>query len=79
MFLIGLTGGAATGKSTSAGFFRELGVPVIDADQVARQIVEPDQPAFAEIRKTFGQSVVNSESGEIVSHQSNFESCFQTI
>ena len=67
MFLIGLTGGAATGKSTSTSYFRELGVPVIDADEVARQIVEPDQPAFKEISQTFGDSVVNPLTGEIVS------------
>ena len=55
MFLIGLTGGAATGKSTASGYFKELGVPVIDADEVAKLIVEPGQPAFNEIKATFGQ------------------------
>ena len=65
MFLIGLTGGAATGKSTASGYFRELGVPVIDADEVAKLIVEPGQPAFNEIKATFGQEVIAS-TGKIV-------------
>jgi len=65
MFLIGLTGGAATGKSTTSKYFRELGVPVIDADEVARQIVEPGQPAFNEIQETFGQSVIDQVTGKI--------------
>ena len=66
MFLIGLTGGAATGKSTASGYFKELGVPVIDADEVAKRIVEPGQPAFNEIKATFGQEVIAS-TGQIVS------------
>ena len=66
MFLIGLTGGAATGKSTASGYFKELGVPVIDADEVAKLIVEPGQPAFNEIKATFGQEVIAS-TGQIVS------------
>lgn len=65
MFLIGLTGGAATGKSTTSKYFRELGVPVIDADEVAKQIVEPGQPAFNEIQETFGQSVIDQMTGKI--------------
>jgi dephospho-CoA kinase len=47
--LVGLTGGIGTGKSTVARMIRELGVPVIDADLLARQVVEPGQPAHAEI------------------------------
>ena len=47
MKTIGLTGGIATGKSTVARILREeLGVPVIDADQVAREVVAPGQPAL---------------------------------
>src|SRR5277367_6249521 len=49
MRLYGLTGGIASGKSTAARLFRELGVPVIDADVLAREVVEPGQPALAEI------------------------------
>ena len=66
MFLIGLTGGAATGKSTASSYFRNLGVPVIDADEVARKIVEPGEPAFLEIKATFGQDVVDAATGNIV-------------
>ena len=59
MKTIGLTGGIATGKSTVARILREaLDVPVIDADQVAREIVAPGQPALAEIVTRFGQSVL---------------------
>lgn len=47
--VIGLTGGIASGKSTVAGFLQELGAPIVDADQVARQVVEPGTPALAEI------------------------------
>ena len=47
--LIGLTGGIGSGKSTVARLLAERGVPVIDADQVAREVVEPGQPGLAEI------------------------------
>ena len=50
MFLVGLTGGVATGKSTVGKMFLELGVPVIDADLMARKIVEPGRPAWKKIR-----------------------------
>ena len=61
MILIGLTGGIGMGKSTSASFLERLGIPVIDTDLLARQIVEPGQPALAEIQQTFGDSVVGSD------------------
>jgi dephospho-CoA kinase len=44
--LFGLTGGIATGKSTVAEVFRELGEIVLDADELAREVVEPGQPAL---------------------------------
>jgi dephospho-CoA kinase len=47
--LVGLTGGIGTGKSTVARMIRDLGLPVIDADLLARQVVAPGQPAHAEI------------------------------
>ena len=53
MRLVGLTGGIATGKTTFAAALRALGVPVIDADQLARQVVEPGTPALAAIAATF--------------------------
>ena len=46
MLTIGLTGGIASGKSTVADLFRELGVPIIDSDQIAREVVEPGTPAL---------------------------------
>lgn len=56
--LIGLTGGIASGKSTVSRMMRELGLPVIDADQVARKVVEPGQPAWKEIKEQFGEEVL---------------------
>lgn len=53
MHLFGLTGGIATGKSTVSRMFADLGVPIIDADLVAREVVEPGQPALAEIAQRF--------------------------
>jgi len=63
-FKIGLTGGIASGKTTVADNFAELGVPVIDTDVIARQIVWPGGPALDEIRERFGDSVID-ESGEL--------------
>jgi dephospho-CoA kinase len=56
--VVGLTGGIACGKSTLAGFLRERGVPVVDADEVARAVVAPGRDAHAEIVAAFGQGVV---------------------
>ncbi|MFC4737526.1 dephospho-CoA kinase [Bacillus daqingensis] len=55
---LGLTGSIATGKSTAAGFFREEGCPVIDADVIAREVVQPGAPALQEIESAFGSSVI---------------------
>jgi dephospho-CoA kinase len=52
--LVGLTGGIATGKSTVAETLRRLGAEVIDADQLARDVVAPGEPALAEIVREFG-------------------------
>ena len=52
--LVGLTGGIATGKSTVAETLRGLGAVVIDADQLAREVVAPGEPALAEIVREFG-------------------------
>ena len=54
MILFGLTGGIASGKSTVAARFRERGVPVIDADQVARDVVAPGTEGLAAVRDAFG-------------------------
>lgn len=53
MLKIGLTGGIGSGKSTVASRLHELGARVIDADQVAREIVEPGQPALADLAEAF--------------------------
>jgi len=58
MRLFGLTGGIASGKSTVAAVFRDEGVPVIDADEVAREVVMPGEPALASIVETFGRDVL---------------------
>jgi dephospho-CoA kinase len=57
---IGLTGGIASGKSTVAQRFIELGVPVIDADEAARAVVEPGQPGLAEVIQKFGVGVLDA-------------------
>jgi dephospho-CoA kinase len=58
MKLIGLTGGVGMGKSTAAGFFLEHGARVVDTDDLARELVQPGQPALAEIRAEFGGEVI---------------------
>jgi dephospho-CoA kinase len=58
MILVGLTGGIATGKSTVADLFRRFGAAVIDADQLARDVVQPGKPAWREIVKSFGKRVL---------------------
>lgn len=58
MRTIGLTGGIATGKSTVAALLTERGAIVVDADSAAREVVEPGQPALAEIAAHFGDFVV---------------------
>jgi dephospho-CoA kinase len=58
---IGLTGGIASGKSTVADMFADLGVPVIDTDVIAREVVRPGQPALQEIRETFGSGVITAD------------------
>lgn len=55
MKVIGLTGGIASGKSLVAGFLRELGAIVIDADVIAREVVEPGTEAWREIVEAFGE------------------------
>lgn len=59
--IVGLTGGIASGKSTVAGIFEDFGVPVIDADVIAREIVEPGEPALDEIEETFGSAVIDED------------------
>jgi dephospho-CoA kinase len=58
MKICGLTGGVGMGKSTAAEFLRARGARVVDADELARQLVEPGRPALAEIQSAFGKNVI---------------------
>lgn len=61
MFLVGLTGGIGSGKSTVADHFRARGWPVIDADAVAREIVEPGEPALVDLAGRFGDHILRAD------------------
>lgn len=61
MKVIGLTGGIASGKSTVSGFLTQLGASIIDADVLARKVVEPGEKAYTKIVQTFGSSVLSSD------------------
>lgn len=61
MKVLGITGGVGMGKSTAESLLVERGLPVIDTDHLARVVVEPGQPALAEIRAQFGEEFVNPE------------------
>ncbi|CAB1274299.1 dephospho-CoA kinase [Candidatus Nitrosacidococcus tergens] len=61
IYKIGLTGGIGSGKSTVAQIFSNLGVPIIDADIIARELVAPNQPALAEIVQIFSSEVLDSK------------------
>ncbi len=61
MKVIGLTGNIGSGKSTVAEMFRQLGAKIIDADSIARKIVEPGQRAWKEIKDVFGDEVISSD------------------
>jgi dephospho-CoA kinase len=60
-FVVGLTGGVGSGKSTVADAFSALGVPVIDADQLARELVAPGQAALDEIVAAFGANSIMAD------------------
>lgn len=61
MKIIGLTGGIGSGKSTVARSLQKHGFPIVDADLIAREIVEPGQPALAELTKEFGEDILNAD------------------
>ena len=64
MLRVGLTGGIASGKTTVAKIFAELGAGVVDTDRVAREVVAPGEPGLAAVREAFGPGVI-SGSGEL--------------
>lgn len=56
--IIGLTGGIASGKSTVSSMFSTLGIPVVDADKIAREVVNPGEIAYKEVIGVFGKEIV---------------------
>ena len=64
MLVIGLTGGIGSGKSTVAELFQQLGINIIDADLISREVVEPGQPALKEIADHFGEEILD-QSGQL--------------
>ena len=61
MFKLGLTGGIATGKTTISNYLKSIDIPVLDADEYARKVVEPGTPGLAEITNTFGEQVLRAD------------------
>jgi dephospho-CoA kinase len=61
VFRVGLTGGIASGKSTVARLFGALGIPIIDTDQLARDVVEPGQPPLERLIERFGPSILTPD------------------
>ena len=62
-YVVGVTGGIGSGKTTVTNKFAELGIDVIDADLIARQVVEPASPALREIQDHFGAQVIQADGG----------------
>ncbi|CAF1246810.1 unnamed protein product [Adineta ricciae] len=66
MLILGLTGGIATGKTAASEYFKTQGIPIVDADKIARLVVEPDQPAYNLVLKHFGHmNILESNSRRI--------------
>ncbi|SCB73940.1 dephospho-CoA kinase [Weissella bombi] len=61
MFKLGLTGGIATGKSTISTYLSSKNIPILDADKIARQVVEPGTPGLAEIVQYFGDDILQDD------------------
>lgn len=61
MLVVGLTGGIGAGKTTVAGLFAARGVSVFDADEIARRLVQPGQPAFNEVVRAFGADLITGD------------------
>lgn len=60
-YIVALTGGIGSGKSTVANIFAALGVPLVDADVIARKVVEPESPALSAIMQRFGKAVLSAD------------------
>lgn len=63
-YIVGLTGGIGSGKTTIANLFTDLGVPLVDADVVAREVVAKDSPLLSKIVEHFGAQIL-TEQGEL--------------
>lgn len=63
MFIVGLTGGIGSGKSTVTECFEQLGIGVVDADILAREVVEPGTPSLAAIAQKFGNDILDDRGG----------------
>ena len=61
MLKIGLTGGIGSGKSTVAALLAEAGLEIVDADRIAREVVEPGRPALAELAEAFGADILSTD------------------
>ncbi|GEK91439.1 dephospho-CoA kinase [Alkalibacterium kapii] len=61
MLILGLTGGIASGKSTVSRYFSEQGFPVIDADIIARKVLEPGEPAYLKVIEHFGEEILDAD------------------
>ena len=61
MFKLGLTGGIATGKTTISNYLKSIDIPVLDADEYARKVVEPGTPGLAAITNTFGEQILQPD------------------
>lgn len=86
MYIIGLTGGIASGKSTVSGILSSLGAYIIDTDKIAREIVEPDEAAWQEIVNCFGSAILLPDRqinrnllGEIVFERSEAKTQLEQI
>ena len=61
MFIIGLTGGIGSGKSAAAKILKELGLKVIDLDQITHDLMMPREPGYVEIKKEFGEKYIDTK------------------
>ena len=61
MFIIGLTGGIGSGKSTAAKILKELGLKVIDLDQITHEVMRPGELGYIEIKKEFGEKYIDTK------------------